>query len=126
MKFLDSTGLGILWNKIKSLFGLGDTKNYLQDFIDAGILMGETDLIESIKKVINITDKVAIYAFIFTRQSNRIQLSYVNAADKGVIGTVGEMAGTGVAVILVPFAIDIENIYAGSTSEIWVRNYIEY
>lgn len=126
MKFLDKNGVQILWNKIKSLFGLGDTKNYLQDFIDAGMLQGETNLIESIKKVINITDKVAIYAFIFTQQSNRIQLSYTNKADKGVIGTVGEMAGNSIAVILVPFAIDIENAYSGSSSEIWVRNYLEY
>jgi hypothetical protein len=125
MEFLDKKGVQILWNKIKSLFGLGDTKNYLQDFLNAGILMGETNLIDSIKKVINITDKVAIYAFIFKKQSNKIQLSYKEIADKGVIGTTGEFNEANTAVILVPFAIDIENSYNGSSSEIWVRNYLE-
>ena len=125
MEFLDKNGVQILWNKIKSLFGLGDTKNYLQDFLNAGILMGETDIIDSIKKVINITDKVAIYAFIFKRQSNMIQLSYREIADKAVIGTTGEFNEANTAVILVPFAIDIENSWNGSSSEIWVRNYLE-
>lgn len=118
MKFLDSTGVTTLWNKIKEVFGLGDSKDYLQDFKDANILMGDVSYVSQIKKVINITDKVAIYAFILKRNSGTIDLYYGDKTHP--IGSVGEFKGDGNIAILVPFATNFEDIYVGSTSEIWI------
>ena len=101
-------------------YGLGDSKDYLQDFKDADILMGDLSLLMSIKKVINITDKVAIYAFIFKGSSNRIQLSLSGNKDDYVIGSVGEFHDDGTRAILVPFGTNFENIYTGSSSQIWI------
>ena len=50
MKFLDINGVRTLWSRIKEIFGLGDNKNYLQDFKDANILTGDLSLLTSIKK----------------------------------------------------------------------------
>lgn len=120
MKFLDINGVKTLWSRIKETFGLGDNKDYLQDFKDADILMGDLSLLMSIKKVINITDKVAIYAFIFKGSSNRIQLSLNGNRDEYIIGSVGEFHDDGTRAILVPFGTNFENIYTGSSSEIWI------